>query len=117
MAEFETLNEKIKTLELKVDRLEQMLFAKINSDNMSKQFTDTEINGTRQSVANITPFTMTKSAYYGENAKAFYGVPEGNISVFFSKYNGTYTISRVGSTLTVAFDTLTEPTDITISIS
>ena len=79
--------------------------------------TNDDINGTRQSVANLTPFTMTKLAYYGENAKAFYGVPEGNTSVFFSKYNGTYAISRVGSTLTVAFDTLTEPTDITISIS
>jgi hypothetical protein len=44
-------------------------------------------------------------------------VPEGNTSVFFSKYNGSYTTSRVGSTLTVAFDTLTEPTDITISIN
>ena len=117
MAEFVTLDEKIKMLELKVDGLKQMLLAKINSDNMSKQYTDADINGTRQSVANITPFTMTKSAYYGENAKAFYGVPEGNTSVFFSKYNGSYTTSRVGSTLTVAFDTLTEPTDITISIN
>ena len=79
--------------------------------------TSDDISGTRQSVTNITPFTMTKSAYYGENAKAFYGVPEGNTSVFFSKYNGSYTTSRVGSTLTVVFDTLTEPTDITISIN
>lgn len=111
-------------LEERVDKIEENL--KIVADNLNglikmvstlRTNTDADINGTRQSVANITPFTMTKSAYYGENAKAFYGVPEGNTSVFFSKYNGTYTISRVGSTLTVAFDTLTEPTDITISIN
>ena len=78
---------------------------------------DADAQGTQQGLKDLTPFTMTKSAYYGENAKAFYGVPEGNTSVFFSKYNGSYTTSRVGSTLTVAFDTLTEPTDITISIS
>ena len=111
------INPEIEELKERVYRLEQMFFAKINSDNMSKQYTDADIQRTRQSVSDLTPFTMTKSAYYGENAKAFYGVPEGNTSVFFSKYNGSYTTSRVGSTLTVAFDTLTEPTDITISIN
>lgn len=109
-------NIEIEELKKRVDRLELMLLAKINSDNMSKQYTDADIQGTRQSVSNLTPFTMTKSAYYGENAKAFYGVPDGNTSVFFSKYTGPYTTSRIGSTLTVAFDTLTAPTDITISI-
>ena len=111
------INPEIEELKERVVRLEQMFFAKINSDNMIKQYTDADINGTQKRVTDLTPFTMTKSAYYGENAKAFYGVPEGNTSVFFSKYNGSYTTSRVGSTLTVAFDTLTEPTDITISIN
>lgn len=104
-------------MEERLKRLEDMVFALMKKVDSIKYYTDADINGTRQSVANITPFTMTKSAYYGENAKAFYGVPEGNTSVFFSKYNGSYTTSRVGSTLTVAFDTLTEPTDITISIN
>ena len=105
------------TLEERVRILEEQVRSLISARAMDKMYTDADINGTRQSVANLTPFTMTKSAYYGENAKAFYGVPEGNTSVFFSKYNGSYTTSRVGSTLTVAFDTLTEPTDITISIN
>jgi hypothetical protein len=104
------------TLEKRVGILEEQVRGLVSARAKDKVYTDADINGTRQSVANITPFTMTKSAYYGENAKAFYGVPEGNTSVFFSKYNGSYTTSRVGSTLTVAFDTLTEPTDITISI-
>lgn len=105
------------TLEKRVRILEEQVQGLISARAKDKMYTDADINGTRQSVANLTPFTMTKSAYYGENAKAFYGVPEGNTSVFFSKYNGSYTTSRVGSTLTVAFDTLTEPTDITISIN
>lgn len=105
------------TLEERVKILEGQVRGLISARTKDKMYTDADINGTRQSVANLTPFTMTKSAYYGENAKAFYGVPEGNTSVFFSKYNGSYTTSRVGSTLTVAFDTLTEPTDITISIN
>ena len=104
-------------IEERVRILEEQVHGLISARAKDKMYTDADINGTRQSVANITPFTMTKSAYYGENAKAFYGVPEGNTSVFFSKYNGSYTTSRVGSTLTVAFDTLTEPTDITISIN
>lgn len=104
-------------LEERVRILEEQVRGLISARTKDKMYTDADINGTRQSVANITPFKMTKSAYYGENAKAFYGVPEGNTSVFFSKYNGSYTTSRVGSTLTVAFDTLTEPTDITISIN
>ena len=104
-------------LEERVRILEEQVQSLISARAKDKKYTDADINGMRQSVANLTPFTMTKSAYYGENAKAFYGVPEGNTSVFFSKYNGSYTTSRVGSTLTVAFDTLTEPTDITISIN
>ncbi len=105
------------TVEERLNMIESNLNALINMVSRLRLSAETDISGVRQSVADITPFTMTKSAYYGENAKAFYGVPEGNTSVFFSKYNGSYTTSRVGSTLTVAFNTLTEPTDITISIN
>lgn len=105
------------TVEERLNIIENNLNSLINMVSKLRLNTEADVNGARRSVANLTPFTMTKSAYYGENAKAFYGVPEGNTSVFFSKYNGSYTTSRVGSTLTVAFDTLTEPTDITISIN
>lgn len=105
------------TVEERLNMIESNLNALINMVSKLRLNTEADVNGARQSISEITPFTMTKTAYYGENAKAFYGVPEGNTSVFFSKYNGSYTTSRVGSTLTVAFDTLTEPTDITISIN
>lgn len=65
----------------------------------------------------ITPYTDSKMAYFGEKEKTFYGVPQGNTSVFFSNYNGDYSVNRIADRLTVAFGTaLTASTDITISI-
>jgi len=64
----------------------------------------------------ITPYTETKTAYYNESEKTFYGVPEGNIQVFFDNYNGQYTVSKVVDRVTVAFDKLTQQTNITISV-
>lgn len=113
MAEFATLDEKIKMLGLKVDRLEQMLLAKINSDNMSKQYTDADIKGTRQSVANITPTTMTKTAYIDDDNIVFTNVPDGYLTVYYDK---PFSITRDFDTVIITFDPLEEVTDITISI-
>lgn len=67
-------------------------------------------------VETLTPYTETKTAYYGETEKVFYGVPSGNMSVFFTNYNGDYSTSRVNDRVTISFDALTEQTDITISV-
>ena len=64
----------------------------------------------------ITPYKQTKTAYYNESEKTFYGVPEGNVEVFFDNYNGQYTISKVVDRVTVKFDVLSQPTNITISV-
>lgn len=68
------------------------------------------------SIDNITPYTETKTAYYNESEKTFYGVPDGNISVLFSNYNGDYEVSRVVDRVTVKFDTLKDKTNITIEV-
>jgi hypothetical protein len=68
------------------------------------------------SIDAITSYKETKTAYYNESEKTFYGVPEGNIEVFFDNYNGQYTISKVVDRVTVAFDKLTQQTNITISV-
>lgn len=104
------------TLEERVTKLETLVDALVTSRAMDKQYTAADINGTRQSVANITPITFTKTAYYGESEKTFYDVPEGNTSVFFSKYNGSYSLNRIGKDLKLTFEQLAESTDITISI-
>lgn len=75
-----------------------------------------KVDDTANKVTQITPYTETKTAYYNEKEKTFYNVPNGNVTVYFSNYEGNYSVSRVSDRLTVSFDTLTEQTDITISI-
>ena len=67
-------------------------------------------------VAEITPFKESKTAYYGEKEKNFYGVPSGNVSVFFDKYNGEYEVIRYNDVLTVAFPRLRTETNVTIMV-
>ena len=104
-------------IEERVRILEEQVRGLISARARDKMYTDADINGTRQSVANITPYTETKKAYYGEASKPFYNVPNGNISVFFSNYTGSYSVEKIGNDLNILFDTLNDQTDITISIS
>lgn len=67
-------------------------------------------------VDDITPYTETKKAYYGEKEKNFYNVPEGNISVFFSNYNKDYSVKRIADRVKISFEKLTEQADITINV-
>lgn len=112
-------------LEERIDKLEENL--KIVADNLNglikmvntlRTNTDADITGTRQSVSQITPYTETKKAYYGEADKTFYNVPEGKVQVFFSNYNDAYQIYREGSNLRISFFmSLLDETDVTISIT
>ena len=104
------------TLEQRVQILEDNFKAFITTRANDKFYTDADINGNRNSITNITPIVITKTAYYGEKEKTFYDVPKGNISVFFDNYNGDYSINRVQNRLIVSFDTLKEKTNITISV-
>lgn len=88
-------------------------------DTLTESFLtqQTSIDKINDSLDSITPYTETKTAYYNENEKTFYNVPEGNISVFFDNYNGNYSINRIADRVTVSFDTLTDSTNITISVN
>lgn len=83
----------------------------IPSSAISKQ-----ISALNKRINDITPYTENKIAYYGENEKVFYNVPQGNVTVFFDNYNGFYNVDRVENRLIVSFDTLVEATNITISV-
>lgn len=75
------------------------------------------INDLNNKVNYLTPYEETKKAYYGENEKVFYGVPLGNLSVFFSNYTGEYTVQRISDRLVILFpDRLQDMTDITIMV-
>ena len=105
--------------EYEIDKLKKAV-ANLNNTvlqmakNSTKEVSKTD--STANAVETLTPYTETKSAYYGETEKVFYGVPSGNMSIFFTNYNGDYSTSRVNDRVTISFDALNEQTDITIMI-
>lgn len=112
----------MKDLEERIDKIEENL--KIVADNLNglikmvstlRTNTDADVNGTRQSVANITPTTFTKTAYVGDTKIVFDNIPTGNLTVYF---DDSYRIERDNRTnrLTLTFEPLKKATDITISI-
>ena len=111
------LEQEISDLKTRLKIVEDNLNGLIVMVGKLRSNTNDDINGTRQSISNITPFVSTKQAYFGDNQVTFYDVPEGNVSVFFDSYLGPYSYERVSNMLTVQFDTLTvASTNITISI-
>ena len=103
----------IQNLKAQVSNLQESLIqmARNNTPIVGK------VDSTANQVDAITPYTETKTAYFGETEKTFYDVPQGNISVFFSNDVGRwYDVKRINNRLTISFDALTEQTDITIMI-
>ena len=75
-----------------------------------------QINALNRRVSEITPFEQTKTAYYGEIEKVFYGVPDGVLNVTFDKYDGEYTVNRIDDRVVVSFPRLEDKTDITVMV-
>ena len=103
-------------IETRVSNLEKLVNNLIKNMNNDKFYTNADINGVRKGVSDITPYTETKKAYYHEEKKNFYNVPDGNLSVFFDNYNDSYSVTRIENRLTVEFEPLEKETNITISI-
>lgn len=107
------------TLEQRVNSLENRFNSLQNSfiQTQKNQIPVTaKTDEAKSSIENLTPYIDTKMAYYNESEKTFYEVPEGNLTVFFDNYNGSYSVNRIQNRIIVSFDTLTESTNITISI-
>ena len=102
-------------LETRLSNLENLVDALSKKIDRNQFYSDADINGNRQSISNITPYTETKTAYYGDTECVFYDAPEGNITVFGDI--GEYTPNRLANRLYVYFKPLGKQTDITISIS
>lgn len=107
-----TLEERVAELEIQVKFLNSSFLQYQKNQNTFVEKTDSTSNR----VDALTPYSETKVGYYGEKIKTFYDVPAGNITVLFSNYNGSYTVGRIADRVTVSFDSLTEQTDITISV-
>lgn len=103
---------RIKAIE---DRLEELQQSFIQTQRNQVPIVE-KVDETSNKVDAITPYTETKTAYYNEKEKTFYNVPQGNVLVQFSNYQGSYAVNRIADRLTVTFEQLTENTDITISI-
>lgn len=102
------------TIEQRLTNLENLVNALIKSRANDKMYTDADINGTRQSVAQITPTTFTKTAYIDDTEVVFTGVPSGNLSVYAD--NLAYRIERTADMVRISFEALSEVKNITISI-
>lgn len=102
------------TIEQRLTNLEKLVNALIKSRTLDKMYTSADINGTRESVAQITPTTFTKTAYIDDTEVVFTGVPSGNLSVYAD--NLTYRIERTDDTVRISFEALSEVKHITISI-
>lgn len=88
-----------------------------NNDPIEPSALDRRLASMSQQISEITPFEQTKKAYYGEIEKIFYGVPQGNVTVFFDNYTGDYSTSRIEDRLTVSFpERLTDMTNINIMV-
>ena len=107
-----SIEERVSKLEMEMKNLQQ---AFINMQR-SQVTTVGRVDDTSNKVIAITPYTETKTAYYGESEKTFYNIPDGNITVLFDNYNGSYSVKRTIDRVTVSFDTLTGATSITISV-
>lgn len=101
------------TIEQRLSNLENLVNALSKKIDDNKFYQQADIDGTRQNISEITPYTETKTGYYGETEKTFYNVPEGNVTVFGLK---EYALDRISDRLTITFDALSEQTEITISI-
>ena len=76
-----------------------------------------QINSLNKRVSDITPYIQTKKAYPNEIEKVFYGVPKGNLSIFFDNFGGEYTVNRVEDRVQIKFsERLAEITTITIQV-
>lgn len=108
-----TLEERVVKLEKQMKRLNGSLLQMQKNQTPQTATLDNTVSG----LDAITPYTETKTGYYGEKEKTFYDVPTGNITVLFDNYNGGYTISRIANRVTVSFDeALSDRTNITISV-
>lgn len=100
----------------RLENLEGFVFALSEKIDRNKFYGDADTAGARQSISDITPYTATQTAYYGESEKNFYNVPQGNITVFWDNYNGDYAVERIADRIVVSFDTLTDNATISIMI-
>ena len=104
------------TLEQRVEKLEK-LYANLSDSFIQAQknqvVNTAKTDDNSNNIKTLTPYTETKTGYYGETEKTFYNVPDGNVTVYGLT---EYTMDRVANNITLTFDALEKETNITVSI-
>ena len=113
-------------IETRVKNLENNLDALIKQMNNTKFYTDADISGTRQGIAetekhidDIAPYTATQHASCGDTIVTFEDVPNGMFFVEIIDSEGTIIVcfsERKGNDVIVEFEPLEYAADVTISI-
>ena len=104
------------TIEERLTNLENLVNALIKRIDNDKYYADADTAGIRQSVANITPYMESKTAYIDDTQVVFDNVPCGNILVYADTAIKDW--QRTANGLIVLFaEPLKEATTVTISIS
>lgn len=94
----------------------------VRLDNLQKSFEQAQRNqvpvtaktdDTAIKVDDITPVTMTKTAYIDDTECIFTDVPTGNVSVYIGV---PHTVERDGDRVTVRFEPLEEVQTVTINV-
>lgn len=72
-----------------------------------------QFSAINKKIADITPYEQSKTAYFGEVEKVFYGVPNGLLTVHM---DGEYTVERIEDRVYVRFERLDGTKEITITV-
>ena len=69
-------------------------------------------------IAEVTPYTESKTAYIDDTEVTFADVPQGNLTVYFESNGGypNYNVSRNGDRVTITFEPLEYIGTVTISV-
>lgn len=102
----------IENLKARVDSLQESFiqFGINNTGTVSK------VDDTSNRVDAITPYTDTKTAYYGDTSVTFYDAPQGNVTVFIDGFNGGCTTEYIGDRLYVYFERPIDVAQVTVNI-
>lgn len=101
------------TIEQRLTNLEKLVNALSKKIDDNKFYQQADIDGARQNISEITPYTETQIGYYGETEKTFYNVPDGNVTVFGLD---EYSMTRIADRIILTFEPLYTAVNITISI-
>lgn len=101
-------------IETRVANLENLVHALSQKIDNNKYYTDADMQGNRQSISNVTPYTETKTAYIGDTEVVFQN-KQGNLLIYTDK-PFPYSVDRNNDFIVVNFEPLEEVSQITISI-